>query len=1724
MKKILPWIFFFILGLLLPWGIYSESKGSGFRATLEFLEAPLPTPNVESLRPQDAPPVSANVSLHPTILPPVVIPSRAVIASPSVPIQPQIVTPNKTSSPNAELKSVTNTPELPLIKPPKPIIAPLVFNYSYPENESFIYPIYQAGKYPDLDIRGYYEGKISGRNYNPKTPSDSRWITIQQDPIYNKLPKNVMVGDPRLEIRYKFNIDGKLNKDLTVHYDIEQEPEFPGKYDVTVQYKNTNLTFFEFDTQYNNGEYTNVRRALNGFQATHVTDEWEATFSMGKERSEPKKYENFGTGSKIINLGARYILEDSVHVWVNQQPKSEHADYEVNYFDGVVTFKDTKSITDYIVITYEFTNPIEAFIPSLTRKSFMGAQYLWRSKATVQETTISREFEEIIKPSGTTPNAEYTLKVFPLVLASDTVRLNGRVLNKNKDYFVKNGKKIVIHDIPISKDDQLSIQYKAYMTEEVSDNLIGKEVPGPYQLSHKNILDETLVVLVGGVPMKSGPDYSLEAETSKLYFQYPIHYPTLIEAQYTAIKTQVLVSTGNNVSPLKVGVTYLNEYINAQAEKMVLAVPTESYTITSNVITTHYNPIEPSQSISVVVDGAVIPSASSSTTPYYTVNAYTGQITIYNKSIVSSTATVQYSYKKSFKTTFVFQGKQGSTRGNVYTNGVEFTLRDTPVKYQGLNKDIGYIRILQGSEEFYLTEGIEYTVNYGQDGQAIQIQFHDNGEAGYGLSQIYLNKPTSASLTYPDASSRITMVYQYTPPSSPDQGNLNQTQVGFTMGKQLSDNWSVDSELSLTNLSQSKAKSSGENTFSGTGVSNYSYALSHSNLVENSEAVFLDKKRVNKDKDYIINYVAGTIKFLNLVPSALDTILVTYDYYDTNGTISGTNAQPWKPATRIATQFQNQDITLKGDYKYIDKDFAPIGDIHDQKGSSILGGSMDWRVDNLNTLFFDYHKYDRKVGINDQSQDVLFHTDDARATAKLNLYGVVDTVQSARYLLEIQDPTSVTATQNQHATDQITIDYTGDASFGPDSFRNTFSRGYSKQITDYLDNQNRTIATTEKFRASNQTTLKNLWIFGTSSLMPAFEFSESKTNSNFTSTQNILIPQTGYSNRTIYGLASTQAPLPYLNTRLELNRDEVRAKTSTQVTENLNILSNNNYSLSFTPFSWFNAGVNINHHESESPLVNQKGEISDSRGYQISRLTPLGILTSLGMDGTSFWLYPIRSSNLSYSRNETDRQENNNRRQYGNNRDYYSLNGIDLVDGISLKSISYEAQFSHNLNTEGSFTASQNSSFANYSKGEGSFTIAPKVDILKLFSYSYGFEDRVNHSVNEDQAFSATSNKITGDSPYFRRNQQLSFNPGDIVVGIPYLFSLNLGRFSSSVQENFELKTNSTLTEKYPTSNVDQALTSSLVQDNSRIRTYTFTSALSPLNILTFSGSYIKNKEDLSRNLNPSNVGTTFKDQNTFSLSSSYSPLSFLMLQGSYQAAETSQYRSPTINSSLGDIQTGLDDNNSLTATDFLYNRDETYMAGMVITPHPLFSINGSGTFKRLETHTDAINSYTASSFKQKIGSAGLTLRPPITGLSMGYTYSLIYTDSSGGSTSKGYSGNTVVTYTPSQTPGFKVSFSYTRNDTWGFDLNTLDRTLTEQGTGNDTGYQVVERQDTVEMGAMTVEINIPITTSPFLDSVIITGEGYIKKVTDYLDDTRPANNQHTYDVSGMIIKGTLNF
>ena len=72
------------------------------------------------------------------------------------------------------------------------IIAPVFQNpYRYDGQENYNYPRQPKNQHLDLEVGGFYEFKISGRNYEPRSVTDSRWERIIRDPIYTKLPRDV---------------------------------------------------------------------------------------------------------------------------------------------------------------------------------------------------------------------------------------------------------------------------------------------------------------------------------------------------------------------------------------------------------------------------------------------------------------------------------------------------------------------------------------------------------------------------------------------------------------------------------------------------------------------------------------------------------------------------------------------------------------------------------------------------------------------------------------------------------------------------------------------------------------------------------------------------------------------------------------------------------------------------------------------------------------------------------------------------------------------------------------------------------------------------------------------------------------------------------------------------------------------------------------------------------------------------------------------------------------------------------------------------------------------------------------------------------------------------------------------------------------------------------------------------------------------------------------------
>ncbi|MFH1429738.1 MAG: alkaline phosphatase family protein, partial [Candidatus Margulisiibacteriota bacterium] len=222
-----------------------------------------------------------------------------------------------------------------------------------------------ADEYPQLDIIGYKEYNLTQSRLGGNAE------LAKQEDLYKEFPTNLRNQAFKWEERLSLYIAGKLSEDLSVSYSLEQEPDFPDRFDIIVKYKTHQLTFGHFNAEFEGGDFISFNKAMDGFMADSKGDDYKVKVVTAKERSTAKKITITGNGNKEYSLGQRYILPGSVKVRLNNTHYP--ADYySINNYDGTITFDRIMTSTDLIEIMFEYTNPIQDLIPTLGRVSFTG--------------------------------------------------------------------------------------------------------------------------------------------------------------------------------------------------------------------------------------------------------------------------------------------------------------------------------------------------------------------------------------------------------------------------------------------------------------------------------------------------------------------------------------------------------------------------------------------------------------------------------------------------------------------------------------------------------------------------------------------------------------------------------------------------------------------------------------------------------------------------------------------------------------------------------------------------------------------------------------------------------------------------------------------------------------------------------------------------------------------------------------------------------------------------------------------------------------------------------------------------------------------------------------------------------------------------------------------------------------------------------------------------------
>ncbi len=1586
---------------------------------------------------------------------------------------------------------------------------PPLYLYQPPTDEFFVYPPRPVSQYPQLDVSGYYEMKLSGRDYSPKlsgmSPTDNRWSIIQRDPVYTKLPADVLIGSPKFDMRFRFNIDGKLADDLDVHYDVEQEPDFPGKYDVQVKYQQHELTFYHLDAEFQDGEFINTRKALNGAKYYGLFPNFKLTGAMGKQRSEPKKYESFGNGRKVYNVGVKSLLYDSVRVWVNNTLQTEGREYTVDYYQGDITFSSVKAASDYIEIVYEFTNPIEDFIPVLSKKNFIGAQILWKATPVIHDVSrvLSKQERFRIEPSANASlegEMSIDLAFQPVVLGTEEVILNGVKLRRNVDYIMKNrrGRISMVHR-PFGMWDSVTVNYQVYDAFDVTEDIIAQDSPGPYGLTNSKLVSDSLEVYLDQKLLKHTVDYTYDDNSGKIVFSYPVHYPSIITARYTAIKTEVASANGQAGSPISFGLTYLDESAKGQDTELTLSVTSENITATSNTIYTAQNPIVDPAKMSVVANGVVL-----SPTEFEVTNAYLGQVRLLTVATGSITPVViSYSYRKSFQTTAVFQG----TGEKYYNNNLEFTLRDVPVKLNGIQR----IRVYNGLVDEELTPIQDYTVDYGPDGNAIRLTFYKRQEFNpYSAIQ-------SIRTDYPLKGQRITMVYDHAPESETDAGNVSQKQIGMTFGGQLSQNWRFDSEVSLAENNFSKPQLSGE--FNGVGQGGAAvYNLGQRSLVENSETVQVDNVPLTKDQQYSINYINGTLRFINLNPQSTNKVRVTFRYLDPNGQTQAGASRGFKPATKVTSEFKEGPWTLRGNFKTIDKDYVPISAIQTRKGTSTLGGFIEYkRADNMYSSV-EYQRTDEYVPPTDVKDNVYIRSNDLYSKNAMVLFDALELSQSFRYIERIQDKTNESATVNGHAID--TNNFNSDTALaigGPDA-RYVFSRNFSQSSDGFVDGYNRRNVASDAYRLGADFTFRRVIGLGDTYIKPTMEYATSRIESLTSSTGSWNITD---SYRRALGVKSRYQPTMALDASLDASTEEQNTQVNGE-SNTPNRVMNYRFDTNFKPYGWFNTGFTFSNSEEFSPLLGQKGRFSQDLRYRVGTFGVHGLLTALGASGNDPYVGAFKNSFATYDFGVTTTRENDDLRNIRNENQTIAYNAFAPIPGFILTRISLSTQQSFTVDNAQTQTSSSNASRRNYQLTSGSLGYRPPIPILNWFNYSFGFETKRESQLSSLTATAITSNETYSESPYDKRNQKLGFDPGRVMLGIPGLWMIDAGPLSAAVEESL----NDSTSFQRVIHRFGSSATQNIAQDNVQNYGLAADLKLKPFNLFDYVADGRFTRDTYSRNLLASVQGLTYRLGNNLDTKISISPFSFITVSIGYAYSGIDQWRSPSLNMPVDTLRSyePFQSDSSL-FTDYLNQIRHTASASLVLTPFSFISVKSGAEYSKIRDSLTTTGSVSLQEFIQEVGTVGVEFRP-LPGLSTGYDYSVRQTSEAPDAASQGYTGRLQVAYTPIQTENFKVSFTYTRDDNWGRSLNTLQQNETQNGTGDRIRYQVVDRKDAVDIGSLSVNVVLPFKGNPYLENIVLTGEGQIKRVTDEYDGQRKASGaqQIGYEISGLVLKAAINF
>lgn len=841
-------------------------------------------------------------------------------------------------------------------------------------------------QYPQIDISGFKKWEFKKAEVSP---TRNYFAGLTQLGGYYP----TFTGGPWQE-RLQLRILGQLSENLSVSYDLEQQPETPDRYDVKVKYFNNELTFGDFTASFTGNEFASASKYLNGVMLTAKEGWYDIiTVPSAKLKSQTQNLtsQNGNNTKGPYSLGHGSIVEGSERIELNDIPLTRNVDYTIDYFEGKITFNEILNEDDEFKYTYEYTNILDLFFPSLSKRDFFGFQSRFTldpeefGRPAPQEepiiestsdsfpTTIRGTEESVISEEEAT--GLYRLKNVPVVKFSEQLTFMGTKLRKNEDYIIRYAQgeiKLLTRFLP-SSSEVLVVEYNYYQTSAESESVAGIGSRGPYNLAHPNLVPESERIEVDGKLMVRDLDYVINYQTGEIVFGIIIGPTSQINALYRyKIMAFPEVPPSKFPKELIIGATYLKETAQRSAGTATVSL-IESAT-GQNIISNNYEmylenrPIVPTSegaSFVVKIDGVEITAEVDYAIPLTQIDALgniivtpeaslayindradptdgygTGTIKFLNPALLQATSEVTVTYTYSKSVVGKYSGVGDSTRGPYYLRNVRNIVpgsETVQVWEQGSSVISTYTR----NSSFEADAGATgYAINYNEDNPT--ITFNDN------LS----------------TTKNFQIIYQYVPPQAYEGGDISQSVMGFDGSFKVGDIFKIETSYAKSETDQVFIAETTFESFTGNGTKNY-VLHSTKDIIEGSEKVYINDYLMNKDLDYYISYsTPGQITFYYVTPATADAISVEYQFQSLSGVPVGETVKTGTAYKLGAeTRLLDDSLILSGSTKQIGFDFTPMGGTSIGLGSKYKEYSVKYSPDfHSLTTNYSYKENDSPIG------------------------------------------------------------------------------------------------------------------------------------------------------------------------------------------------------------------------------------------------------------------------------------------------------------------------------------------------------------------------------------------------------------------------------------------------------------------------------------------------------------------------------------------------------------------------------------------------------------------------------------------------------------------------------------------------------------------------------------------------------------------------------------------